>query len=161
MQQTLHPACFTFEQALLTVKILCPFLNWPWDLDYATDPSPLKVVPLGRPCSLSKFRSIFSIDRLNFFLRALGYSSNSVLKMIDQSASSSDLLVPKDKRGRHKPKHAMADDVVNKIDEHIERFHPAISHYRRKHAPHRRYLSPDITIRDMHSFFKEEYPNKW
>ncbi|KAI4827166.1 hypothetical protein KUCAC02_030584, partial [Chaenocephalus aceratus] len=48
---------------------------------------------------------------------------------------STPLAPPKDQRGRHAP--------ANKLDqkplhEHIESFHPTVSHYRREHAPWRR-----------------------
>lgn len=44
------------------------------------------------------------------------------------------------------------------IEEHIESFHPTISHYRREHAPNRRYLPSDINATFMHKDFLEKYP---
>ncbi|KAK3759932.1 hypothetical protein RRG08_014169 [Elysia crispata] len=41
----------------------------------------------------------------------------------------------------------------------IELFHPTCSHYRRSHAPLKRYLPPDVTVRNIHSLFLENHPN--
>ncbi|GFO31319.1 Cai-1 autoinducer sensor kinase/phosphatase cqss [Plakobranchus ocellatus] len=63
------------------------------------------------------------------------------------------------KRDLTKPSHATADYVLALTDQHFELFHPAVSHYHREHAPNRRYMSPEITIRDMHTLFKEVPPD--
>ena len=40
-------------------------------------------------------------------------------------------------------------------------FNPTISHYRRKHAPNRLYLSPELTIKSMWSDYIDKFtPNK-
>lgn len=44
------------------------------------------------------------------------------------------------------------------IREHIESFNPSISHYRREHAPNRRYLPSDVTIVMMYNDFKAKHP---
>ena len=49
----------------------------------------------------------------------------------------------------------MSTGTVNAVIAHIESFHPAISHYRRKHAPLRRYLPPTLNITKMYEVFKE------
>ena len=96
---------------------------------------------------------------VKFFLSTLGFSSNNILRSLNRSgASNSSLFVPEDKRGRHVPKHALKEDVSKAIDDHIEKFHPSISHYRREHAPNRRYISPEITIHLMYKIFVEEHP---
>lgn len=107
------------------------------------------------PTHLGELKNVCQL----FFLRTLGYSSNSVLRSLDSSTSAGELFTPEDKRGKHKPRHATPDRVIPLIDEHIESFHPAVSHYRRAHAPNRRYLSPELTVRDMHSLFKELHPH--
>lgn len=43
-----------------------------------------------------------------------------------------------------------------KVEHHILSYNPNISHYRRVHAPHRKYLPSDIKIKDMHANFLEE-----
>ena len=40
-------------------------------------------------------------------------------------------------------------------EECIEGFHPTTSHYRREHAPNRRYLPSDINTAFMHKDFLE------
>ncbi|GBO44048.1 hypothetical protein AVEN_61152-1 [Araneus ventricosus] len=49
-----------------------------------------------------------------------------------------------DKRGKHpKPKKIERSIIIN----HIESYNPSIAHYRREHAPNRRYLPNDVTIK--------------
>jgi len=62
-------------------------------------------------------------------------------------------MITRDQRGRHTPS--------NKLDmqpfyDHIESFHPSVSHYRREHAPHRRYLPSDVNIKLMYADFLEK-----
>ncbi|KAJ8375392.1 hypothetical protein SKAU_G00059720 [Synaphobranchus kaupii] len=66
---------------------------------------------------------------------------------------STALAPPKDQRGKHVRVNKLD---VKPLEEHIESFHPVISHYRREHAPFRRYLPSDITIKLMHSDFTEK-----
>ena len=63
-----------------------------------------------------------------------------------------------DKRGKHTPKHAIGEEVKNAIDEHIESFHPSVSHYMGSHAPLRKYLVPELSPRIMYGYFKESHP---
>ncbi|KAK4879538.1 hypothetical protein RN001_007684 [Aquatica leii] len=60
----------------------------------------------------------------------------------------------KDNRGRH-PSSRKIDrtDIIN----HINLFKPTISHYRREHAPNRKYLPSDITIKFMYKDFQQKY----
>ncbi|CAH0719239.1 unnamed protein product, partial [Brenthis ino] len=89
-----------------------------------------------------------------FFLTTLGYHKNNdrrvleILKKLPESQA--------DRRGRH--------DNLKKLDreklkEHIESFRPAIAHYRRAHAPNRRYLPSDLNVTMMHTDFIEKNPN--
>ena len=94
-----------------------------------------------------------------FFLRTLGYSSISEIKCLEKSSPAENIFVRPDQRGKHKPAHAYRDDVLEIINEHIESFHPTCSHYRRSHAPLKRYLPPDVTAHNMHSLFLENHPN--
>jgi hypothetical protein len=57
----------------------------------------------------------------------------------------------------HAPSNKMSDDMTTMIKEHIESYHPAVSHYRREHAPRRKYLPPELTINDMHKDFTEKH----
>ena len=74
-----------------------------------------------------------------FYLRILGYKYDSVITNIFRDMSPNKIRPPYDKRGKHKPKHALTEEDLNQIDEHIESFGPTISHYRRSHAPLRRF----------------------
>ncbi|GFR77101.1 CAI-1 autoinducer sensor kinase/phosphatase CqsS [Elysia marginata] len=94
-----------------------------------------------------------------FFLRTLGYSSNSVIKCLGKSSPSENSFVRPDRRGKHKLAHAFSDEVLKVINEHIESFHPTCSHYRRSHASLKRYLPPDVTVCYMHSHFVEKHPD--
>lgn len=42
------------------------------------------------------------------------------------------------------------------IKEYLERLHPSISHYRRAHAPNRRYLAPELSAKGLHRQYLEE-----
>ncbi len=90
-----------------------------------------------------------------FFLSSLGYHpKNDSLVISMMGKSNSRPLVPcKDQRGKQAAVNKMD---VKTLDDHIESFHPCVSHYRREHAPNRRYLPSDITIKMMHS----DYPDK-
>lgn len=93
---------------------------------------------------------------LRFFLNTLGYSSNSVTESLQRSgASDISLFAPPDKRKHGKKPHALKEATIDCIDGHIEQFNPSVSHYRREHAPNRRYISSDITINEMFSIFRE------
>ena len=59
-------------------------------------------------------------------------------------------------RGKHKPQNCVDEGVIL---EHINSFNPQISHYRREHAPRRRYLAPEITIRSMFADFEVKHPH--
>ena len=90
-----------------------------------------------------------------FFLSTLGYhpKNDSLVMTMMGNASSKPLAPPQDQRGRQA--------AANKLDQkllldHIESFHPTVSHYRREHAPHRRYLPSDITMKMMHADYVEK-----
>ncbi|KAK3768081.1 hypothetical protein RRG08_024322 [Elysia crispata] len=51
-----------------------------------------------------------------FFLRTLGYSSNSVIKCLEKSSPAENIFVRPDQRGKHKPAHAYRDDVLEIIN---------------------------------------------
>ncbi|KAJ8349295.1 hypothetical protein SKAU_G00244250 [Synaphobranchus kaupii] len=87
-----------------------------------------------------------------FYLSTLGYHPNNdslVFSVIGNDLSTA-LAPPKDQRGKHVRVNKLD---VKPLEEHIESFHPVISHYRREHAPFRCYLPSDITIKLMHSDF--------
>ena len=69
-------------------------------------------------------------------------------------ATEPDAIFPApDKRGRHAPKNKLDTATSTAVKQHIESFHPQVSHYGHAHAPLRRYLPSDITITEMHTYF--------
>ena len=93
-----------------------------------------------------------------FFLHTLGYKHDTILTKLFKSMTPSKIRPPSDQRGKHLPKHAFTPEVIALIDAHIESFHPQTSHYRRAHAPLRRYLAPELTITFMSKLFEEAHP---
>ena len=61
-------------------------------------------------------------------------------------------------RGKHTPIHKMSESTS--IIDHIESYHPSLSHYRRKHAPLRRYFPSGMTVAEVHSTYKEKHPDE-
>ena len=90
-----------------------------------------------------------------------GYKHDTFLTKNKMFLSIDSFMIqpPKAQRGKHTPKHAMSEEIVAIIDEHIESFHPSISHYRRSHAPLRRYIAPELSSRIMYQYFCESYPD--
>ncbi|KAK7169041.1 hypothetical protein R3I93_005136 [Phoxinus phoxinus] len=90
----------------------------------------------------------------NFFLATLGYHpTNDSLVLSVMRSDMENERIPKDQRGRHTPGNKL--DLQPLLD-HIESFHPSVSHYRREHAPHRRYLPSDISIKLMYADWLEK-----
>ena len=91
-----------------------------------------------------------------FFLTTLGFSkeNNSViydtLTSVDKDTMTGMTSCSTDKRGKHpNPKKIDRSIIIN----HIESYNPSIAHYRREHAPNRRYLPNDVTIQRMYDDF--------
>ena len=93
-----------------------------------------------------------------FYLNTLGYTSDKKIISTFKATNRSDLFTPQSTRGKHRPKNKKSDDVNKMVEEHINSFHPSISHYRRKHAPFRLYLSPDLNITLMYHDFNSKNP---
>nr|CAH7750942.1 unnamed protein product [Callosobruchus chinensis] len=83
-----------------------------------------------------------------------GFSSNNdtIVKLV---SNCSGITVGTDKRGLH-PKHTKIDRQA--IYDHIQKYHPCASHYRREHAPNKLYLPSDISIKMMHNDFVKTNP---
>ena len=60
-----------------------------------------------------------------------------------------------DQRDRHPPANKTSEADVDLIKEHILSFPQYQSHYSRASNPHRRYLSPELTISKMYVLYKE------
>ena len=54
----------------------------------------------------------------------------------------------------------MSESTRQSIIDHIESYHPSISHYRRTHVPLRRYLPSGMTVAETHSNYKEKHPDE-
>ena len=93
-----------------------------------------------------------------FYLTTLGYVKSNdwfVHHALKSIVTGDNCIAPKpDGRGR-----APAPNKIDRavIINHIESYHPCVSHYRRKHAPNRRYLPSDISIHSMHVDFKSRH----
>lgn len=94
-----------------------------------------------------------------FFIQTLGYSSNRIivelLKNSEESVGGMN-KVQSDKRGRHIPANKKDHSVILK---HIEKYNPQVSHYRREHAPNRRYITSETNLKNMFEDFKSRNPD--
>ena len=93
-----------------------------------------------------------------FFLGTLGYSCDSILTESRQSAGSEHFFPQNAKRGSHNPSHKLKEEVILQLKEHIMRYHPQVSHYRREYAPNRLYLHTDVNATEMFADFNLTYP---
>ena len=89
-----------------------------------------------------------------FFLTTLGYAKNNdtVVQNILHNMQEGSIRPKPSMRGKAPAKNKI-DRVI--IRNHINSYHPSISHYRREHAPNRFYLPSDITVESMHKDFVE------
>ena len=89
-----------------------------------------------------------------FYLTTLGYIKTNdffVHHALKSVITGECCIAPKpDGRGKT-PASNRVDRAV--IKNHTESYHPCVSHYRRQHAPHRRYLPSDISVRSMYDDF--------
>ncbi|KAJ8678840.1 hypothetical protein QAD02_014627 [Eretmocerus hayati] len=97
----------------------------------------------------------------SFFLATTGsnYNNDRSLRYIIQYRDPVTKLMPSTPKKRV-VKEGYEERMAT-IEEHIKSFHPSISHYRRPHAPHRKYLSSDISKTFMHKDFTEKHPHIW
>jgi len=99
-----------------------------------------------------------------FFLTTLGYNKKNdwiikgLVKTNIDSTPTSSLRPHLDQRGRKACKTKIPKESIADI---IESFQPTISHYRREHAPNRKYLPSDLTIQSMYNdYLKSHSQNK-
>lgn len=93
-----------------------------------------------------------------FYLATLGFSKNNdffIQKMCSSNEKKSAIISPSNKSNR---------EPWNKIDVepikcHINSFNPSVAHYRREHAPLRKYLPNEKTATSMWYDFKEKNPD--
>ena len=90
------------------------------------------------------------------FLSTLGYTCDRVVRVALEK-SKNKLFPSPDKRGRNSSSNRLSDEKVTLIRNHILSYNPAITHYRRKHAPNRLYISPVHSTSSMLNDFNETY----
>lgn len=91
------------------------------------------------------------------FLNTLGYKHDSILTHLVPAMKAAPCgNMVKERRGIH-PKSFKINRAP--IEEHINIFHPCISHYRRKNAPNVKYLPRDLTCKMMFDDFKDKNPD--
>lgn len=92
-----------------------------------------------------------------FFLSTLGYkkTNDNIIVRVMNNIQTSGVPSSSDQRGKA-PKSKIDRDLLNA---HVESFKPNVSHYRREHAPNRKYLPSDLTITAMHKDFQKSHPD--
>lgn len=90
-----------------------------------------------------------------FFLATLGYEKENDRILKNVRNTDPLLIAPKKDRRCHPSSRKINREV---IINHINSFHPTISHYRREHAPNRKYLPSDVSITFMFNDFKLKHP---
>lgn len=91
-----------------------------------------------------------------FFLSTFGYEKENDRVLKNVRSTDTNSIAPKPDQRRH-PSSKKVDRNV--IIQHINSFRPTISHYRREHAPDRKYLPSDVSITLMYKDFKDKYPD--
>jgi len=93
-----------------------------------------------------------------FFLTTLGFhpKNDAAVMSVMYATLRNASTAAADRRGKHTPSNKMD---VTEIRQHILHYHPQVSHYRREHAPNRRYLPNDLTVRSMHDDYLEKFPD--
>ena len=107
----------------------------------------------------------------SFLLSTLGYTSNKVIQhlhsLVWEEAVDEEgrrckvrkLVPPPDMRGKQAPGNKLSEENLANIHAHINSYHPQASHYQRVNAPNRRYISSDVTTKEMFENFSEQFPN--
>ncbi|KAK3754096.1 hypothetical protein RRG08_024171 [Elysia crispata] len=92
------------------------------------------------------------------FLRTLGLKTDGVVtEFLKKKRSGSLTQLKTDNRGKATPQTKLDDDL---IVEHINSYHPQVSHYDLNNAPNRRYLDPHLTITDMWKHYNDIHPER-
>ena len=78
------------------------------------------------------------------FMHTLGMKNDGALAWFKKKKIQGRPIVsPIDGRGRTTPTSKSDEDLIRN---HINSYHPQISHYNREHAPNQRYLDAGLTI---------------
>ena len=84
------------------------------------------------------------------FLHTLGLRSDARMKSFRAALQKDGSCITEDKRGGNRRPMPTIDKAIG---EHIQSYHPQISHYARKHAPLRRYLEASLSITKLYHDF--------
>ena len=76
--------------------------------------------------------------------------------MLHVQVSDGAMAPVEDCRGSHLPSNKCDAEVIRL---HVNSYNPAISHYKRKNAPYKRYLNPELSIKEMYKNFSENKEN--
>lgn len=102
-------------------------------------------------------KNILSVCK-TMFIHTLGFKTDgSITNFLKRTAN--DLPCLEDKRGKQRGLQMknISEGNYKNVKEHIDLYHPQVSHYNIKHAPNRRYLAPDLTIKQMYKDFALKY----
>lgn len=94
-----------------------------------------------------------------FFLTTLGFEGNNDFVVKSALTNGEPITMQPNPDGRGKATDAGKIVRHDLIKKHIESFNPNVSHYRREHAPNRRYLPDTLTISEMHKDLVETNPS--
>ena len=91
----------------------------------------------------------------SMFLNTLGLKSDGMITEIvrAQHHSYDGPIAPIEDRSVSHPSSNKCDAEVIRL--HINSYNPAISHYKRKNVPYKRYLNPELSIKEMHKNVSE------
>ena len=87
------------------------------------------------------------------FLSTLGLTKDTIINTSLKKTSEGQLTPSPDLWGCHVPPNKKPEEVLEHDKSHIMSYNPCITHYRRKHAPNRLYISPEFTIKVMYDVF--------
>ena len=89
----------------------------------------------------------------SMFLSTLGLRSDGMItEMVRAQRQSYDgaIAPTEDRRDSHPPSNNYDAETIRL---HINSYNPSISHYKRKNVPNRRYLNPELSIKEMYKNF--------
>ena len=87
------------------------------------------------------------------FLATLGYSSDKVIRNLRKTTHEFS-AVAVDQRAKRPPHNKLSEQDSRFITDHINKYNPCISHYRREHAPKRLYLPSQLDVSEMYDDYK-------
>lgn len=129
-----------------------------WDNNHVTFTEPNRRYSNGKNESRRKFTRIFFLP-INgskvevcqkMFLSTLGFKTDKRIRTLHNSIDNTG-FVRESERGKHPPKHKLFEEDFKFIKDHIRKFNPCVSHYRREHAPNRFYLPSELDVNDMYN----------